>query len=215
MSEFSFDRNIDFLDLTPPKHYNVGLLPLFWWFWDCAFALLIHSFSSVYIVKTYDVCMKTTWKIIIIKPSRCHENAGNGLQKSKFSWGGMPPLDRRAYGTLSPPPLTEFWIRPCSSSGLILCWTIDYNLCLDPSLCMPAKSTLYRSRESARCSVRVQACSYHVGVFNFYYSPTFYAVLYLRWAELGARAWEARSLLVINLDAQESWQINCKDKQHL
>ena len=40
-------------------------------------------------------------KIIIKIPPRCHQNAGNGLQKSQFSWGGMPPtpppLEGRAY----------------------------------------------------------------------------------------------------------------------
>ena len=85
---------IYFLDFTPPKHYNVaikvGLLALFWWFEGCTFALLIHSFGSVYTAKNYDVCMKTTWKIIIKIPSRCPQNAGNGRQKSNFLGGACP-----------------------------------------------------------------------------------------------------------------------------
>ena len=62
MSEFSFDRDIDFLDFTPPKHYNVaisvGLLALYWWFGGCTFELLIHSFGSVYVAKSYE----SAWK---------------------------------------------------------------------------------------------------------------------------------------------------------
>ena len=34
--------------------------------------------------------METTWKIIIEIPSRCDQNAGNGLQKSKFLGGAYP-----------------------------------------------------------------------------------------------------------------------------
>ena len=101
------DRDIDFLDVTPPKHHNVainvGLLALFWWLGGCTFALLIHSFGSVYAAKSYDVCMKTTWKIIVKIPSGCHQNAGNGLQKSKFAWG-MPP---------NPPRWTRLWRVVC------------------------------------------------------------------------------------------------------
>ena len=56
------------MDFTPPKYYivaiTVGLLALFWWFGGCTFALLIHSFGSVYTAISYDVCIKTTWKII-------------------------------------------------------------------------------------------------------------------------------------------------------
>ena len=61
--------------------------------------------------------MKTAWKIIIKILSRCHQNAGNGLHKSKSSWEACPQPrlerraygvrcafgTRRAYGTLSPP----------------------------------------------------------------------------------------------------------------
>ena len=105
MLEFSFDISTDFLDFTSPKHYNVAinvsLLAVFWWFGGCAFALLIHSFGSLHIGKSYDVCVKTTWKIIIKIPSRCHQNAGNGLQKSKLSWGG--------HGPTPPPRWTRLW----------------------------------------------------------------------------------------------------------
>ena len=122
MSELSFDRDIDFLDFTPPKHYNVAinvaLLALFWWFGGCTFALLIHSFGAVYIAKSHDVCVKTTWK------PRRHQNAGNGLQKSKFSWGHAPPPRRTRLWRVvclwhtaclwhAKPPLTKVWIRPC------------------------------------------------------------------------------------------------------
>ena len=67
------------------------------------------------------VCMKTTWKIIIKMPSRCHQNAGNGLQKSEFSWGRACPnsslprwhtYDVPIYGTYTKPLLTKVWIRP-------------------------------------------------------------------------------------------------------
>ena len=69
--------------------------------------MLIHSSGFLYTANSYEVCRKKISKIIIKIPSRCHQNAGNGLQESKF-WGGMPPtppLDgtQRAYGTLSPP----------------------------------------------------------------------------------------------------------------
>ena len=106
-------------------------MALFWWFGGCTFAMLIHSSGSLYTAKSYEICRKKTSKIIIKIPSRCHQNAGNGLQKSKFSWGAcpQPPLDgraysawcafgtRRAYGTLSP-PFTKVPIRPCLTWSL-------------------------------------------------------------------------------------------------
>ena len=95
-SQFSFDRDIDFLDFAPPKHHsvaiNVGLLALFWWFRTAPLhCVCIRSFGAVYIAKSYDVCMKTTWKLITKIPSRCYQNTATGLQKSYFSWGGHVP----------------------------------------------------------------------------------------------------------------------------
>ena len=48
--------------------------------------------------------MKTTWKIIIRIPSKCHQNAGNGLQKSTFSWESCPQ---------PPPRRTRLWRVLC------------------------------------------------------------------------------------------------------
>ena len=116
MLEFSLDRDRDFLDLTPPKHYNgainVGLLALFWWFGGCTFALLIHSFGSVYIAKSYDVCIKTTWKIIIKYPLDVTKMQQMDSRNQIFLGG---------HGPSPPPRRTRLWRVVCLRHTTCLC----------------------------------------------------------------------------------------------
>ena len=92
---------------------NVGLLALFWWFWGLHICTAYPlRWFCIYIAKRYDVCMKT-WKIIIKLPSRCHQNAGNRLQKLKFSWGvacpQIPPRRTRLRRVVCPRHTARLW----------------------------------------------------------------------------------------------------------
>ena len=94
MLEFSFDRDTDFLDFIPPKHYNVainvGLLALFWWFGGCTFILLIHSIGSAHIAKSYDGCINTTWKLSLKYPLDVTRMQEMDSRNQNFLGGGMP-----------------------------------------------------------------------------------------------------------------------------
>ena len=144
MSEFSFDRDIDFLDFTSPKYcnvaINVGLLTLFWWSGYCTFALLIHSFGSVYVAKSYDVCMKTTWKLSLKYPLDVTRMQEMDSRNQNFRGRACPQtaLEGRAYGVVclrhttclwhAKAPLTKVWIRPCMSIRTTHTCTPRHNL---------------------------------------------------------------------------------------